>query len=162
MAISGGMINNPKRSFSVEMSLNDLKKRVKNLYKVYSSIDNTYPDNKEDDFTNTFHYKVKEGGLSLGARAVITLKKENETTTTIEVEMQRMVGSYDTDHEVSQANAQINAIFSALSLLAKKTNEELDTLVVNEEEQISTGIGTFGTIIIAVAAILGFMLFLSI
>ena len=57
------------------MDINRMKKMVKNLYKIYSSIDHTWADNKENDFTNTYSYKIKEGGLSFGARAVITLKK---------------------------------------------------------------------------------------
>ena len=162
MAISGGMISNPKRSVSVEMGIDALKKRIRNLHKVYKSIDMNYPENKEDDFTNTFQYKIKDGGLSFGTRAIIMLKRESDTTTTIEVELQRIVGSYDTDHEVSQANEQLNAIFNGLSVLSKKTDDELDTLVVADEEQIETGIGAFGTAIIVIASILGFILFLSI
>ena len=158
MAISGGMIRNPKRSVSVDMNINRIRKMVKNLYKVYTSIDHTWRENKEDDFTNTYSYKVKEGGLSFGARAVITLKKEDENTTNVEVEMQRQVGSYDTDHEVSESNKQIEAIFSALSVLSTKNEEELDTLVVNETEQIKTGIGGFGTALMVIAFIIGMIL----
>ena len=51
MAISGGMISNPKRSVTVDMEINALKKRVKSLYKVYTSIDISYAGNIEDDFT---------------------------------------------------------------------------------------------------------------
>ena len=58
MAISGGMISNPKRSVSVEMGIDSLKKRIRNLYKVYKSIDMSYSENKEDDFTNTFQFKI--------------------------------------------------------------------------------------------------------
>jgi hypothetical protein len=158
MAISGGMIGNPKRSVTVEMSLDAVRKRVKNLYKVYRSIDKSYADNKEDDFMNIYQYKIKDGGLSFGTRAVISLKRETDTTTTIEVELQRMVGSYDTDAEVSQANRQIIAIFEGLSMLAKKTDVELNTLVINEDEVIKTGMGTFGTIMCAVLFILGIIL----
>ena len=155
MAISGGMIGNPKRSVTVEMSLDAVRKRVKNLYKVYRSIDKSYVDNKEDDFINIYQYKIKDGGLSFGTRAVISLKRETDTTTTIEVEVQRMIGSYDTDHEVTQANRQIIAIFEGLSMLAKKTDDELNTLVISEDEVIKTGMGTFGTIMCAVLFILG-------
>lgn len=155
MAISGGMISNPKRNVSVDMNINRIRKIVKKLYKVYTSIDYAWSENKEDDFTNTYSYKVKEGGLSFGARAVITLKKVDENTTNVEVEMQRQVGSYDTDHEVSEANNQINAIFSAMSVLAAKTDEELNNLVVSESEQIETGIGALGTAMIVIVFILG-------
>lgn len=161
MAISGGMISNPKRSVSVEMGIDALKKRIRNLYKVYKSIDMSYPENKEDDFTNTFQYKIKDGGLSFGTRAIITLKRESDTTTTIDVELQRMVGSYDTDAEVSQANEQLNAIFNGLSMLAKKSDDELDTLVVSESEQIETGMGAFGTIMCVVLFILGLIWLMS-
>ena len=137
------------------MNINRIRKMVKNLYKVYTSIDHTWSENKEDDFTNTYSYKVKEGGLSFGARAVITLKKIDENTTNVEVEMQRQAGSYDTDYEVNASNKQIEAIFSALSTLSTKTEEELDTLVVNETEQIETGIGSFGTILMVIAFIIG-------
>lgn len=155
MAISGGMISNPRRSVSVDMNINRIRKMVKNLYKVYISIDHTCSENKEDDFTNTYSYKVKEGGLSFGARAVITLKKVDENTTNVEVEMQRQVGSYDTDYEVSESNEQLEAIFSALSTLSTKTEEELDTLVVNETEQIKTDIDGFGAALVVIAFILG-------
>lgn len=161
MAISGGMISNPKRSVSVDMNINRIRKMVKNLYKVYTSIDNTWSENKEDDFTNTYSYKVKEGGLSFGARAVITLKKVDENTTNVEVEMQRQVGSYDTDYEVSHSNEQLEAIFSALSTLSTKTEEELDTLVVNEIEQIKTGIGGFGTALMVIAFIIGMIFIIT-
>lgn len=155
MAISGGMIGNPHRSVTVDMSLDAVKKRVKNLYRVYHNIDKSYADNKEDDFMNIYQYKIKDGGLSFGTRAVISLKRETDTTTTIEVELQRMVGSYDTDHEVTEANNQMNAIFEGLSMLAKKADDELDTLVVSEDEVIKTGMGTFGTIMCVVLFILG-------
>jgi hypothetical protein len=161
MAISGGMISNPKRSVSVDMNINRIRKMVKNLYKVYTSIDHTWSENKEDDFTNTYSYKVKEGGLSFGARAVITLKKVDENTTNVEVEMQRQVGSYDTDYEVSESNKQLEAIFSALSALSTKTEEELDTLVVNETEQIETGIGGFGTALMVIAFIVGMIFIIT-
>lgn len=155
MAISGGMISNPERSVTVDMSLDAVRKRVKNLYKVYRSIDKSYTDNKEDDFMNIYQYKINDGGLSFGTRAVISLKRETDTTTTIEVELQRMVGSYDTDSEVTEANKQMNAIFEGLSMLAKKADDELDTLVVSEDEVIKTGMGTFGTIMCVVLFILG-------
>lgn len=155
MAISGGMISNPKRSVTVDMEINALKKRVKSLYKVYTSIDISYAGNIEDDFTNTFQYKVKEGGLSMGANAVITLKKESDNSTTIEVEMQRVIGSYDTDIEVSNANAQLTAIFNSLSILAQKTDDEVDNLSVGEIGEINTGLGTTGTVISIVLMIIG-------
>ena len=161
MAISGGMINNQNRNVSVDMNINRIRKIVKNLHKVYTSIDHTWSENKEDDFTNTYSYKVKEGGLSFGARAVITLKKVDENTTNVEVEMQRQVGSYDTDYEVSQSNKQLEAIFSALSFLSTKSDEELDTLVVNEDEQIQTGIGAFGTALMVILFILGMIFIMA-
>jgi hypothetical protein len=154
MAISGGMISNPKRSVTVEMSLGAVRKRVKNLYKVYHSIDKSYADNKEDDFMNIYQYKIKDGGLSWGTRAVIILRRETDTTTNIDVELQRMVGSYDTDREVTNANEQMNAIFEGLSMLAQKTDDELNTLTISEDEAINTGIGTFGTIMCIVSLIL--------
>ena len=157
MAISGGMISNPKRSATVEMNIDAVRKRVKNLYKVYRSIDKSYSENKEDDFMNIYQYKIKDGGLSFGTRVVISLKRETDTTTTIEVEMQRIVGSYDTDHEVTKSNEQINAIFDAFSTLAKKTDEELLTLVVDEAEQIDTSTGPIMTAVLVGIAILVFM-----
>ena len=72
-----------------------------------------------------------------------------------------MVGSYDTDAEVSQANEQLNAIFNGLSILAKKSDDELDTLVVSESEQIETGMGAFGTIMCVVLFILGLIWLMS-
>ena len=146
MAISGGMINNPKRNVSVDMNINRIRKMVKNLYKVYTSIDYTWGENKEDDFTNTYSYKVKEGGFSFGARAVITLKKVDENTTNVEVEMQRQVGSYDTDYEVSESNKQLESIFSALSFLSTKSEEELEKIVERKpEEKRRCARGTYRT-----------------
>lgn len=157
MAISGGMISNPKRSITVEMGIDALKKRIKNLYKVYKSIDISYSENKEDDFTNTFQYKIKDGGLSFGTMAIISLKREDNEFTTINVEMQRIIGSYDTDYEVSDANAQMTAIFTALSLLSKKTDDELETMVINENETIKTETNVFTTVLYVILCILGFI-----
>lgn len=147
------MITNPKRNVTVEMSVEALKKRVKKLHKIYGNIDMTYALNKEDDFLNTYTYRVKEGGVSLGAMAVITLKKESDTHTTIEVEMQRINGSYDSDVEVSYANDEMKAIFTALSQLAQISDEQLETYEVKPEQQISTGLGKGGTCLLWVIGI---------
>ena len=163
MAISGGMINNPKRSVSVEMDINNVKKLVKNLCKIYTSIDKDNKLSKEDDFTNTYQYKIKEDGLSFGAVVVITLKKDGESSTSVEVETQRVMGSYDTDIEVTEANRQIDAIFSALSSLSTKNINELDNLVICEDEKITTNTpGLFGAIIFAAISIAALIVILSI
>lgn len=131
-------INNPKKSVSVDMNINRIRMMVKNLYKVYTNIVINNVDNKEDDFINTYYYHVREFGLTCGARAVITLKKINENTTEIEVEMQREVGSYNRGYEVHKADKQIESIFSALSFLSTKTESEIETIKLNENEVITT------------------------
>ena len=138
-----GRINNPKKSVSVDMNINRIRMMVKNLYKVYTSIDINNVGNKEDDFINTYYYHVREDGFTSGARAVITLKMINENTTEIEVEMQREVGSYDKGWEVSSANRQIESIFSALSFLSTKPESEIETIKINENEMITTENGCF-------------------
>lgn len=138
MAISGGMINNPKRSLVVNMNIDAVRKRVKKIHSIYTSIDSSYPDNVEDDFLNVYEYKIKDGGLSFGTKAIIQLHEEENNKTKIKVELQRMVGSYDTDNEVTDANKQMSAIFKSLSILSQKTDEELNSVQVNECEQIET------------------------
>lgn len=154
-----GRINNPKKSVSVDMNINRIRMMVKNLYKVYTSIDINNVGNKEDDFVNTYYYHVREDGFSSGARAVITLKMINENTTEIEVEMQREVGSYDQGWEVSSANRQIESIFSALSFLSTKTESEIETIKINENEMITTENGCFPMIFGMVVIIIIFIIF---
>ncbi len=133
MAISGGMIQNPKKTMVLNFSIEKIKRCTKQIYKFYYDIENGMC--KFDDVLNIYKFKCKER-LSTGSMLVLTMSEQGENKTQIEIEMQRIIGSYDADHEVQLANNHINTFLELLSSLLTKSEEELVIIENKKPEEI--------------------------
>lgn len=147
------MIQNPKKTITVEKNIESVKNVVKNLHKIYTSINEVV---EENELINEYYYHIKEGMYSMGSKVVFNLKKIDESSTEISIEIMREVGSYDQDYEVSRANDQMKAITTALNTFLNLTESEVlnyDT----SKGQITTHASTADTIGYTICVILMFL-----
>lgn len=152
------MIQNPKKTITVEKNIESVKNVVKNLHKIYTSIDKIF---EENELINEYHYHIKEGMYSMGSKVIFNLRKLDESSTEISIEIMRMVGSYNQGHEVSIANNEMTAITTALNSFLNLTESEVSNYDTSKG-QITTHTSVFGTICwtifgIAIVIILGLL-----
>lgn len=110
-------IANPTKSVTIDADIEHVKRCVKQLHKIYVDIDMESPETSEDDLMGIYTYRIRELGVNLGVRAVISLSQEIKGQTKIDIEMQRIVGSYDMGSEVQLANQHMLTILQSLSKL---------------------------------------------
>ncbi len=128
-------ISNPKKSLTVSFSNEDVKTSLKSLTTALSITGrNGYLQESFDEFLGELRL-LKTELLSLGVRIIINTNYINDTTTQIDIEVQRMVGSFNTSAEVTLANQHLQNITKALSLaLQTKGDMTLPEVQVAREE----------------------------
>ncbi len=148
-------IANPTKSVTIDADIEHVKRCVKQLHKIYVDIDMESPETTEDDLMGIYTYRIRELGINFGVRAIISLSQEINGQTKIDLEMQRIIGSYDSGTEVQLANRHMLTIFQSLSKLLQKGEEELKNFTPTEEEKVSNEGGAFfyATFFIAVIVI---------
>lgn len=154
-------IANPTKSVTIDADIEHVKRCVKQLHKIYVDIDMESEETNEDDLMGIYTYRIRELGVNFGVRAVISLSQEIKGQTKIDIEMQRIVGSYDMGSEVQLANQHMLTILQSLSKLLKKSEEELANFTPQEQEKVSNEGGTFFYVTFFIAAIVVSILFLS-
>lgn len=154
-------IANPTKNVTIDADIEHVKRCVKQLHKIYVDIDMQSPETTEDDLMGIYTYRISELGVNFGVRAVISLSQEIKGQTKIDIEMQRIVGSYDMGSEVQLANQHMLTILQSLSKLLQKSEEELANFTPQEQETVSNEGGIFFYVTFFIAAIVVSILFLS-
>jgi hypothetical protein len=140
MAILGTIIANPKKTLSINYPIAVVKESAKLVHNYYKDVDITRVD--IDDTLNIYKFHINEI-LSQGTLMVLTFKKITTNATDLEIELQREVGSYDTNLEVSLSNSQINNFLAGLSRVLQLSEEDkkalkAGNLQIDEDELASS------------------------
>ena len=128
-------IPNPTKAITVPFSQEEVKKALKSLTKALE-INNKkgYLIESFDEFLGELRL-TKTEFLSAGIRIIINTNTLNESSTNINIEIQRIVGGFDTFAEVTLANDHINNVSAALSLALKDKLDITDTELENTIEK---------------------------
>jgi len=105
-----GSIPNPKKSFQIDKSVDDINSALENLH-LYSK---TYRLNKANPLLKLYTFEATET-LSLGVFIDATFAKVSDSITEVTIEVRRKIGSFDKSWEVSKANNHITNISDLLS-----------------------------------------------
>lgn len=137
-------IPNPKKSLTIDFSIEQVKKGVNNLY----LINNEYILFNSNEIFNQYTFEALEF-LSLGVYIDINLTSINENRTEVTIEVRRKIGTFDQSHEVTKANNHIQSVIENLSksivlddiqieqLLEIETKED-DVIVTRNIKQTNT------------------------
>ncbi len=123
-------IPNPKKTFSVDYSIDKVKKAVLAI----PFIDKKYKYTKSNDVLNQHTLEALEF-LSLGVFIDFNLSSISENKTEITVEIRRKVGSFDQSHEITNANKHIEAIVDNLSKGIMLTDVDIENLKKAESDK---------------------------
>ena len=123
-------IPNPKKTFSVDYSIDNVKKAVLAI----PFIDKKYKYTKSNDVLNQHTLEALEF-LSLGVFIDFNLSSISENKTEITVEIRRKVGSFDQSHEITNANKHIEAIVDNLSKGITLTDIDIENLKKAESDK---------------------------
>jgi hypothetical protein len=123
-------IPNPKKTFSVDYSIDKVKKAVLAI----PFIDKKYKYTKSNDVLNQHTLEALEF-LSLGVFIDFNLSSISENKTEITVEIRRKVGSFDQSHEITNANKHIEAIVDNLSKGITLTDVDIENLKKAESDK---------------------------
>lgn len=131
-------IANPKRNFTVNFSqeevLNIFQKLPIFLLKKGKS---GYNLERFDPILNQIKL-LKTEFLSLGVRIIISANKIDEKTTSIEIEIERAIGTFNQSHEVTAAHIHLKRISEAISELLQ--NPTVDLSVKEEKPTITSSV----------------------
>jgi len=117
-------IPNPKKDLTIPFSISQTQKALSNMSEFCQETGKgSYLKEKFDPILNPL-ILTKTEFLSLGVRIVIDASYISEGQTRVSVEIQRIIGSFDEQHEVSKANRHMNVLTSALSELLQNPNFE--------------------------------------
>ena len=116
-----GTIPNPKKSFQIEKSINEVSLAIEHL-PLFTSKYKLFKANKT---LNIFTYEATEL-LSLGVYIDINCSSLTDSKTEITLEIRRKVGSFNQSHEVTLANSHIS----------KLTDLITESLNTDEKERI--------------------------
>lgn len=115
-------IPNPTKTISVPVNVVDARNAVKNLPTLLTKLGhNGYTLDKQDDFMGVYVFGKTET-LSLGVNITIMVTG-NETMTQINIEVARVLGTFDQWYEVTNANRHITNIMNCLSLAMDPNSE---------------------------------------
>jgi len=145
-----GAIPNPTKSITVNQSVEVVKEVVKNLPKTMSQLGHLgYTSSKSDDFMGMYTISKTET-LSLGVN-INVMVNGNQDTTTIDVEIARAIGAFDSWVEVSNANHHMRKLLETISYgLNPDPNVKLLT---DEEVQSKENSNALWSFIIGLAVI---------
>ena len=119
-----GAILNPKKSFELECSSEQLNKKLKYLPAFDDSY--TYSLTEDNEVLKMCTYEATET-LSLGVYIDVTITSVSDNKCSVEVEVRRKLGSFDKSHEVSAAGRHIQAIAKLIGNL-----KEADISIIEE------------------------------
>jgi hypothetical protein len=105
-----GAIPNPTKSLTIQFPLDQVKTAARNINKVMSFCH----FREENEIFNSYKFSRTEF-LSFGAFINIHLKKVDELTTQIDIEISRQMGAFDDWVEVSKANRHLDETMKAIS-----------------------------------------------
>ncbi len=100
-----GVIPNPKKSFHIEKSVDEVKSAIEHMHLFTSE----YKLFKSNSVLNLFTYEATEF-LSAGVYIDISCFSINEIRTEITVEIRRKIGTFNQSHEVTLANSHLAKI----------------------------------------------------
>lgn len=125
-----GAIPNPKKSITIDFPIDKVKIGVERVDKLSSK----YKFTKSNQIFNQTTFEATEF-LSIGVYIDIILSVVNENKTEITIEIRRKVGAFDQSHEVTKANEHIENIVNLISLSIGKTDEEVNTMILNSNRE---------------------------
>ncbi|MBR6804737.1 MAG: hypothetical protein IKM57_07545 [Paludibacteraceae bacterium] len=126
-----GMIINPNRSITIDFPIERVKQVAKLVDKVYEDVDPK--DCSYDDILKVYKYKMDDHWTA-GSYLILTMNEVSSNKTQLNIEMQRVLGAYDTESEVHFANKHMDMFLQAISQLLQKNEEEL--LAVGKSESL--------------------------
>jgi hypothetical protein len=130
-------IPNPTKSISVPVNVMDARKVVKDLPKVLAQLGHEgYILNSSDDFMGVYIFGKTEA-LSLGVNITITVTG-NESMTQINLEVARVIGTFDQWYEVTNAQRHIENIMKCLSIGMDPNSEARMKKALEEKEYIDS------------------------
>lgn len=121
----GGIIPNPQKTLTINFSIERIKEALRLCHWYLEDIKNDKC--KYDDILNIYTLSFSET-LSLGSNMVISLNAVEPQKTIINIEMQRVCGSYNSSVEVDYANRQINLLCETISKILGMRTEDIDKL----------------------------------
>ncbi|HMH22808.1 MAG TPA: hypothetical protein VK563_13575 [Puia sp.] len=123
-----GAIPNPRKSFQIDKSANEINTALENLH-LYSKI---YRLNKANPLLKLYTFEATER-LSLGVYIDVTFAKLSDSLTEVTIEVRRKIGSFDKSWEISNANIHITNISDLLS--TSLTNDPTEKKVEFEVQE---------------------------
>lgn len=155
-----GAIPNPTKSLTIQFPLGQVKIAARNINKVMSFCH----FREENEIFNSYKFSRTEF-LSFGALINIHLKKVDELTTQIDIEISRQMGAFDDWVEVSKANRHLDETMNAISEILTNGVPQKQTEVTSEVGKISdkkvSMVEGLATIIGAVTLLGGFLWVIS-
>jgi len=137
-------ITNPTKSLSLNFPVEVVRDVVKNLVNHLSEKGyKGYTKETEDDIISRYKF-AKSEFLSLGSYINIMIDGD-ETKTTVNIEISRKIGAYDSWVEVSNANSQMTEVLEAISYGLNPNKEDVNLDSNHNSGNIDT---TGGTIIL--------------
>jgi hypothetical protein len=119
-------IPNPTKQFSVNFPSETVKKSLANLTSYLEKAEHTgYRVEHFDEVIGELRL-LKTEFLSIGVRIIINTNPISETVTNISIEVQRVLGTFNESHEVTNANNHINVLSQGISSLLQNPNMDLN------------------------------------
>lgn len=127
-----GAIPNPTKSLTIQFPLDQVKIAARNINKVMSFCH----FREENEIFNSYKFSRSEF-LSFGALINIHLKKIDELTTQIDIEISRQMGAFDDWVEVSKANRHLDETMKAISEILTNGVPQKQAEETNQTEKVS-------------------------
>lgn len=96
---------------------------------VFEDVDPEF--SKYDDIINVYKYKMDDHWTA-GSFLILTLSEVSPAKTQLNIEMQRVIGAYDTESELHFANKHISMFLESISKLLQKNDSELSEVEKSE------------------------------
>jgi hypothetical protein len=155
-----GAIPNPTKSLTIQFPLDQVKIAARNIDKVMSFCH----FREENDIFNSYKFSRTEF-LSFGAIINVHLKKIDDLTTQIDIEISRQMGAFDDWVEVSKANRHLDETMKAISEILTNGVPQKQTEVTSEVGKISdkkvSVVEAWATIIGVLVGLGGFLWIIS-
>lgn len=155
-----GAIPNPTKSLTIQFPLAQVKTAARNINKVMSFCH----FREENEILNTYKFSRTEF-LSFGAIINVHLKKIDDLTTQIDIEISRQLGAFDDWVEVSKANRHLDETIKAISQILTngipQEHVDVKTSAGDITQKTTSFVEAWVTILGAVAGLAGFLWIIS-
>ena len=132
-----GAIPNPTRELTVPFANEQVQSALSNLSKfMIGSGEGAYNQHSYDSIIGQVEL-MKTEFLSAGVSIVVAAHAVSETQTKVNIEVRRVIGSFDEWYEVSRAKEHIDKVVSSLSKLLANP-EAADAISVEKVEEEKT------------------------